>query len=388
MNDADAVDLLEELVRTRSPSGAERAAAELLVRRMDALGFEARVDEVGNAVGSVGDPGAPELVLLGHVDTVPGEVPVRREGGRLSGRGTVDAKGPLVAFVAAASRAARAGRLAARVTVIGCVEEEVASSRGAHHAARRPAPAACIVGEPSRWDRVTLGYKGYLRARLERAVDGGHGAHDRSSAAELACRTWTSIEAAARAHDGDRTELFERLLTRLDAVEATSDGLRERARLDLVLRLPPDLPPAAAERWLAAAAPGWDVAAEGGLPAWSGPRTTPLHRALARQIARAGGRPGYVRKTGTADLNVVAPAWGCPCLAYGPGDSRLDHTPDEHVELAEFLRGVDVLTGLLSNRAWCGREGSAPAPRSTDAARRASAPHSPAPARAEGAEVR
>ncbi len=352
MNDREALDLLEELVRVPSVSGDEAAAAELLVARMAELGFESAVDAVGNAVGTVGPADGPELVLLGHVDTVPGVVPVRRSGGRLYGRGTVDAKGPLVAFVAATARAARDGRLAARVTVIGCVEEEAPSSRGARHAVRRRAPAACVVGEPSGWERMTLGYKGYLRALVSREVDGGHGAHDRSSASELACAAWQRLEGAAREFDAGREELYTRLLTRLERVEAGPTGLRERARLDVVLRLPEDLPPPLAQSWLERVLPEWSVETSGGMPAWSGPRTTALHRALARQIARRGGRAGYVRKTGTADMNVVAPAWGCPCLAYGPGDSRLDHTPEEHVEEREFLNGVGVLAGLLSEPRW------------------------------------
>jgi len=53
-------------------------------------------------------------------------------------------------------------------------------------------------------------------------------------------------------------------------------------------------------------------------------------------------------KTGTSDMNVVGPAWGCPLLAYGPGDSGLDHTPDEHIEIAEYLRAIDVLETALA----------------------------------------
>ena len=46
-------------------------------------------------------------------------------------------------------------------------------------------------------------------------------------------------------------------------------------------------------------------------------------------------------------MNILAPAWGCPALAYGPGDSRLDHTPEEAIDLNEFERGVDALTAAL-----------------------------------------
>ncbi len=61
---------------------------------MQALGFRARIDEAGNAIGELGK-GERTIVLLGHIDTVPGQIRVRREGDILFGRGTVDAKGPL-----------------------------------------------------------------------------------------------------------------------------------------------------------------------------------------------------------------------------------------------------------------------------------------------------
>ena len=59
------------------------------------------------------------------------------------------------------------------------------------------------------------------------------------------------------------------------------------------------------------------------------------------------GRPDTLLKTGTADLNIVAPAWGCPALAYGPGDSTLDHTPDEHLSLEEYKQAVEVIQNVL-----------------------------------------
>jgi LysW-gamma-L-lysine carboxypeptidase len=44
---------------------------------------------------------------------------------------------------------------------------------------------------------------------------------------------------------------------------------------------------------------------------------------------------------------VVGPVWGCPALVYGPGDSALDHTPDEHISLDEYDKAVAALTAAL-----------------------------------------
>ena len=86
------VELLRELVSIASPSTQEQAASAYLVDAMRARGYdEAFVDTAGNAVGIWGR-GEREIVLLGHIDTVPGHIPVRQEGDLLYGRGSVDAK--------------------------------------------------------------------------------------------------------------------------------------------------------------------------------------------------------------------------------------------------------------------------------------------------------
>src|SRR5439155_514747 len=97
------VDLVHGLVAIPSLSRHEGEAVEWLVAQLAERGFRATVDDAGNAVGEIGD-GAHHVILLGHIDTVPGEIPVRIEGDELVGRGAVDAKGPLAAFVAAATR--------------------------------------------------------------------------------------------------------------------------------------------------------------------------------------------------------------------------------------------------------------------------------------------
>ncbi|MFC2173950.1 acetyl-lysine deacetylase, partial [Acidobacteriota bacterium] len=41
------------------------------------------------------------------------------------------------------------------------------------------------------------------------------------------------------------------------------------------------------------------------------------------------------------------PVWNCPIVAYGPGDSRLDHTPHEHILISEYLRSIEILKTAL-----------------------------------------
>ena len=92
----DDIALLADAVRIPSVSTHEAAVAQFLVAQMAQRGLRSYVDKVGNAVGQIGDRG-PEIMLLGHIDTVPGDIPVTIRDGNLYGRGTVDAKGPFVA---------------------------------------------------------------------------------------------------------------------------------------------------------------------------------------------------------------------------------------------------------------------------------------------------
>lgn len=83
------------------------------------------------------------------------------------------------------------------------------------------------------------------------------------------------------------------------------------------------------------------------IPAWEGEKNSKLVRAFLNGIRSQGGEPRFVYKTGTADSNIVAPVWGCPVVVYGPGDSSLDHTPNEHLDLNEYKKAVDVLREAL-----------------------------------------
>lgn len=344
------VDFLQQFVSTASPSGQEEAAAHLMVKQMSALGFEAHLDEVGNAVGVLqcsgpGQGKVREIVLLGHLDTVPGEIPVRLSDGRLHGRGTVDAKGPLATFMYGAARCGP--RPDVRLVVIGAVEEETATSRGARHVVGRYAPQACIIGEPSGGDGITLGYKGRLLLNYVLQQPIGHTAGRQTGVAEKAVQWWNALLREIEAYNRGRERLFDRLLPSLRQVNTASDGLTNTASMKVGVRLPPDFDADDfVSRARALAGPA-NLTAQGYSPAFKADRGNGLVRSLNVALRRHGLKPRYLIKTGTSDMNVVGPTWRCPIVAFGPGDSGLDHTPDEHIVIHEYLTAIDVLADAL-----------------------------------------
>jgi LysW-gamma-L-lysine carboxypeptidase len=345
-DDTHADALLMGLVERYSPSGKEGAAVAYLVDQMGTLGFEAHVDEAGNAVGELGR-GERTLLLLGHIDTVPGHIAVRREGNLLYGRGTVDAKGPLVTLVAAATLAGP--RPGVRLVVVGAVEEEAATSKGARHLLGRLRPDAAIIGEPSGWDRITVGYKGRLLADYSLSRDLGHTAGPAQSVCEEAVAFWQQVSAYAAKWNDGRKGMFDQLMPSLRTMESSSDGFVETASMTLGFRLPLDLDIDGLEETLRAMGGDAELRFRGRESAFRASKNTPLVRAFLKAIRAQGGRPAFQVKSGTSDMNVVGPAWGCPILAYGPGDSTLDHTPHEHVDLIEYHQAIDVLALVLAD---------------------------------------
>jgi len=341
----DPVALLRRMVEIPSLSGEESALAGFLVDAMRSVGFQASVDQAGNAVGILGE-GPTEIVLLGHMDTVPGLVPVRIEEGTLYGRGSVDAKGPLATFIAAA--AATGALPGKRIVVVGATEEEAASSRGARYASQVFRPTHCVIGEPSGTRAVTIGYKGRIVLAYEARRATSHSASPEGSVLEGGIEFWNRIRRWAEAYNGDK-KMFDRLDPALREIRSDNDGLEEAIGLKASIRIPLGLTPEDVRRQVEGLKAG-----AGQLRFWGADlpfradKNTPLVRAFLQAIRAEGLDPAFKVKSGTSDMNVVGAVWDCPILAYGPGDSTLDHTPNEHLDLAEYRQAIAILARVLT----------------------------------------
>ena len=347
----DSLELLQTAISIPSVSGEEREVANYFVSQMQTFCDEAFVDEAGNAIGKLGSS-KRQIHFLGHIDTVPGTVPVRVEDGKLFGRGSVDAKGSFCTAVAAASRLSRKALEAISLTLIGATEEEAPSSKGARYAVRAyPKPAAVIIGEPSNWDALTLGYKGRLIAKLSLKKDNFHSAGEGTTAAEDMVEQWSRLKAHAEAYNADKKGIFDALQIALQEISSRADGLYQYAEATVGYRLPVALPPNELKKQLGPLLRDVEVNFRGAERAYRSEKDTLLTRAFRIALREHGAKPRLKVKTGTSDMNVVAPIWNVPMLAYGPGDSALDHTPNEHLSLEEYEKAVAVLTTALEKLA-------------------------------------
>ncbi|MFW5955857.1 MAG: [LysW]-lysine hydrolase [Halorhabdus sp.] len=332
-----ARELLIDLVEIPSVSGDVEECAEALAEFFETHNREVWIDEVGN----VRAPADDSVLLTSHIDTVPGDIPVRledHEAGEteLWGRGSVDAKGALAAMAAVAVRTG--------VSFAGVVGEEVDSTGGRYLVEDRDSePDAVINGEPSGWEGITLGYRGLLGGTYVATSESGHSSRPDNNAIQDAIDWWNRVEAEFATDEWH--PVFERVTCKPVDIDGgiSADGLSVETTMRVQLRVPPEYATdeirEIADGHLQNGTVNWDDWVE---PIMMSPRTE-VARAFRAAIREREGEPRLLRKTGTSDMNIYADAWDVEMVTYGPGDSDLDHAPDEHLPLPEYDRSVAVL---------------------------------------------
>ncbi len=226
--------------------------------------------------------------------------------------------------------------------------EKKGDSRGAWAVSDSFQPDFTIIGEPSRANRITLGYKGASRAVLSVQTSVTHSASNQLSACDQLLNEWQKIISEVAAFNAAYTTMFEQILLTVLRLNSSSDGFNEKAEMEINARLPINVPPQVwIDDWLKKYNNIQVKAEYNGIAAYKADKNSLLARAFLHAIRSIGEQPGYVTKSGTADMNIVAPLWDCPAVAYGPGDSALDHTPHEHLSIAEYLQAVQVLKAVM-----------------------------------------
>jgi len=374
----DPVELTAALVRCPSVTPAEGGALALLDRVLSDGGFWCRrVDRggVANLFARWGDRGDPRTFgFNGHTDVVPpGDFaawsvdPFGAEihGGRLWGRGAVDMKSAVAAFVAAAVAHARRDPSHAVVLAI-TGDEEGPAEHGTRAlldwmAGEGEAMAACLVGEPTCpetfGEAIKIGRRGSLSATVTATGVQGHVAYpDRARNPVPALARLVDRLASVPLDAG--TAAFEPstlAVTAIDTGNPADNVIPASARAALNVRFNDGWTGASLTAHLEAAAAA--VAAETGVDLAVATRLSaeafvtapgPLSDLVAGAVAaEAGIQPELSTAGGTSDARLVKDH--CPVVEFGLVGQGM-HAVDESVEIAQIEALQRVYRGVLS--AW------------------------------------
>jgi LysW-gamma-L-lysine carboxypeptidase len=353
-----AVSLLEQMVRIYSPSGKEGEIASFLYSEMKDLGFEVELDEVGNVIGRF-EGESPRVLLCGHMDTIPGEIDVRRDGEVIFGRGAVDAKAPLAAMIVATSELMKEG-YAGGLMLVGAVDEEGKGLGVKHLVKERLDVDYAIFGEPTNVDSITVGYKGSVLIKITCETKTGHSSAPWLfvNSIEKAFEIWgliKEVKMPQEMHDS----YFNSISSSLLRIKGGEEGsvIPSFCQIYVNFRIPPAI--SSSEllnevheilREFKCKNPDVKVNIEilDKTESYLSDSKSILVRALSQSIWKTKKTlVRLVRKTGTGDMNVFGAVTGKPVVTYGPGDPHLDHTPEERVNIKDYLESIDVIKGAL-----------------------------------------
>jgi acetylornithine deacetylase len=173
----DSLALTRKLIDIESTTGMEPRVAEVLASELMKLGYTVERMPVEKKRFNVWatHPGHlnPEVVLSTHMDTVPPFIHSSETPDRIYGRGSCDAKGIIVAQIAAAEKLKTEGIYVGLLFLVG----EERDSQGAQTANLDPRGSKFLInGEPTE-NRIALASKGTLRVELVAAGKTAHSAY-------------------------------------------------------------------------------------------------------------------------------------------------------------------------------------------------------------------
>ena len=318
-----------KLIDIESTTGMETAVGQALAAELTQLGYKVeRMPVEGdrfNIWATHPDHPQPELALSTHMDTVPPFIASSETADRIYGRGSCDAKGIIVAQIAAAEKLRSENIHVGLLFLVG----EERDSQGAQTANQQPRGVKYLInGEPTE-NRLAVASKGTLRVEL---VARGRMAH--SAYPEL------GESAIEKLLDALQEVRKLRLPTNLQAGPCTLNiGQIEGGRAPNVI---PDY--AMAQLLFRLVGPTAQLRCE--IVRAVGDKAEP-NFTLEIPFMELGTLPGI--ETMVAAFTTDIPAltrWGQPLL-IGPGSIHVAHTDGEYIEKKQLLAAVDLYAKIV-----------------------------------------
>jgi LysW-gamma-L-lysine carboxypeptidase len=358
VSSAYAIELLKRALEIYTPSRSEAQLANLIKEKcLDDLGFEkVNIDSVGNVIATKGN-GTPRILLCGHMDTVPGQIPVRIDSGFLFGRGASDAKAPLISMLLACSEFKQRGT----IIFAGVVDEEGNATGIKELVKNNLSIDYAIFGEPSGINRITISYKGRIALKLTCDVlDSAHASAPwlSKNSIEEVFEVWKLLGAEISAKYDKTDKKSNSLSLSLTEISGGSSHnvTPQKCKVTIDIRVPNGVKCLEILNHLDTSIRNISemrkvkitYRIEDITEAFEADHSSPLVRALSLSILDVCKvRSVLLRKTGTGDMNVLGNSLNIPVVTYGPGEPHVSHSKDEKVEIQSYLTSIEIYNRAL-----------------------------------------
>lgn len=343
---------LVDLVNTYSPTGSEDTAVRKFLGYLENIRAEdIGTDAAGNGYGVLPGNGLT-VTVCGHIDTVPGELPVTKEGRNLRGRGAVDAKSSLISLLFGA-RLAKDKGFSGTINIIAAVGEEGPGKGIIEVALSHRKADYAILGEPSGTNGITVGYRGRLLLDITFKTKSYHASAPwmGENAIDMAIDSWSRIKGKY----GETREFSKVSVAMTSLHGGNADNVTPA---DSILTLDVRFPPSRKRDELFdeienmirenTGSENSSVDLRSYVDPYVSNLKTPLVGAFKDSVrAITGETPKMIFKSGSGDMNILGTSWGIPCITYGPGNPQLSHTNDEVIDIAEVERSAEIVADAL-----------------------------------------
>jgi succinyl-diaminopimelate desuccinylase len=371
----DAVDFARDLIRLPSVTPADAGAMDLVQRALEGLGFACRRMKFGDIENLYARRGTarPNLCFAGHTDVVPvGDAGAWThdpfaaqvaDDGMLFGRGAVDMKGGIAAWIAAVSEVLAKGEPAGSLSFLITGDEEGVAVDGTKRVVETLAAEGeiidhCIVGEPSSaavlGDMVKIGRRGSINAWITVEGRQGHVAYPQRAANPVAPMIDLLGRLQARVLD-DGFEGFQPSnleVTTVDVGNPATNVIPARATARINIRFNPAHKGADLAAWFEAEARAVGEGFKGQITvetAISGEafltQQGPFTALVAQTIKSVTGQDTDLSTTGgTSDARFIRAL--CPVVELGLVGATM-HAVDERVTTAEVRALAKLYEALI-----------------------------------------
>ena len=206
-----------------------------------------------------------------------------------------------------------------------------------------------INGEPTNTTGVTVAYKGRLLVECRTHGKASHAGMASENPIERTIEYYEKLRLIYPLHKNN----FDSVILNITHIEAGSHNalnvVPETLDFEIDVRVPPSITPQkVADNFRKLAPANVTVKVLEGLPGVETDINHPICRSMISAIRDSGLHPRYVKKSGSADMNITVHS-GIPTIAYGPGDSALDHTPNEVVLLTDYEKSIEIVKKTMKN---------------------------------------
>lgn len=374
MQSFDPVALTQDLIRRPSVTPADAGAMDTLQGTLDRLGFECRRMKFGQIENLYARRGtaSPNLCFAGHTDVVPaGDRAAWRydpfgadvSDGILHGRGAVDMKGGIAAWVAAVSRTLAQEEVPGSLSFLITGDEEGEAVDGTVKVVETLRAEGeiidhCVVGEPTctsiLGDMIKVGRRGSINAYIEVQGEQGHVAYPHRAANPMPVLL-RLLNALQTRHLDDGYERFQPSnleITTVDVGNPTTNVIPAKATTRVNVRFNPAQSGPALAAWFQ------DEAAKAGegfagtvsvRTAISGEAFLTEHSPFVELVASAvrtitSQEPDLSTTGGISDARFIRSL--CPVVEFGLVGATM-HAIDERVPMTEIEQLTTVYQRII-----------------------------------------